>query len=70
MLRDGDYCLLTEMCFFPPTFVSARCAHIIPFSIHSKVALLYPLDSIPYLYISLDTNIFGDRDVYRLRVGR
>ncbi|KAI6140916.1 hypothetical protein EDD17DRAFT_1769929 [Pisolithus thermaeus] len=36
MLRDGDYCLLTGLCFFPPTFVPARCAHIIPFSIHSK----------------------------------
>ncbi|KAI6117319.1 hypothetical protein EDD17DRAFT_1881031 [Pisolithus thermaeus] len=36
MLRDGDYCLLTGLCFFPPTFVPARCAHIIPFSIRSK----------------------------------
>ncbi|KAF8731166.1 hypothetical protein AX14_005065 [Amanita brunnescens Koide BX004] len=37
MLRDGDYCLVTEGCFLPPIFVPARCAHIIPFSIRSKI---------------------------------
>ncbi|KAF8338494.1 hypothetical protein F5887DRAFT_983104 [Amanita rubescens] len=36
MLRDGGNCLLTEAPFFPPNAVVARCAHIIPFSIHSK----------------------------------
>jgi len=36
MLRDGGRCLLTGFSFFLPNLVVARCAHIVPFSIHSK----------------------------------
>ncbi|KAF8343254.1 hypothetical protein F5887DRAFT_974072 [Amanita rubescens] len=39
MLRDGGRCLLTEFSFFPPVAVVARCAHIIPFSIHTKTQI-------------------------------
>jgi len=44
VLRDGDYCLLTFACFFPPNFVPPRCAHIIPFSVHSKTQTLAAIE--------------------------
>ncbi|KAI6099089.1 hypothetical protein F5141DRAFT_1219280 [Pisolithus sp. B1] len=55
MLRDGDYCLLTGLCFFPPTFVPARCAHIIPFSIHSKTQTFPAIESFSGFALDAET---------------
>ena len=58
MLRDGDDCAVTGFCFFPPSFVPSRCAHLIPFSIHSKVVLYHLLDD-AYPYLSIQTQTFS-----------
>ncbi|KAI6122895.1 hypothetical protein EDD16DRAFT_1569460 [Pisolithus croceorrhizus] len=55
MLRDGDHCLLTGLCFFPPTFVPARCAHIIPFSIHSKTRTLSAIETFSGFALDAET---------------
>jgi len=55
MLRDGDYCLLTGLCFFPPTFVPARCAHIIPFSIHPKTQTFSAIETFTGFALDAET---------------
>ena len=50
MLRDGNYCLFTGLSYFLPNRVVARCAHIIPFSIHSKVTLSLDVAFIFYIF--------------------
>ncbi|KAF8524063.1 hypothetical protein BU17DRAFT_85098 [Hysterangium stoloniferum] len=36
LLRDGNRCLVTRYAFTGARLVTPRCAHIIPFSVHSK----------------------------------
>ena len=70
MLRDGDDCPVTGFCFFPPSFVPSRCAHLIPFSIHSKVVLYHFLDdAYPYLSIYLSRHKHFQR-LNRLQASR
>ncbi|KAI6116630.1 hypothetical protein EDD16DRAFT_1592059, partial [Pisolithus croceorrhizus] len=55
MLHDGNYHLLTELCFFPPTFVPACCTHIIPFSTHSKTLTFLVIETFSGLTLDAET---------------
>ncbi|KAF8837546.1 hypothetical protein BDN67DRAFT_972811 [Paxillus ammoniavirescens] len=52
-LRDGVNCLLTGFSFVFPRRVIARCAHLIPFSVHQKVNIDHLDDVILIVYISI-----------------